>query len=133
MKRLALRYQRTLPRPKGYVMSSFMFSSFVGIIAVLVTPAVMTVIYAVTEQHTRRRDRLRAWQVTVLATTTGLGAWTYFWVLPYGESLLIAKQPLWLSVIAGIVLSFVLEAIVRHTDHRQRQLEARIIEAVLRP
>ena len=125
----------TIPSPlrKAPHMSSILFSTFVGFITVIVTPMMAVAVVADTYRESTRRERLQFWQVAVLIGPTGLALWTYFWVRPYGEALLIAETPLWMFFGAGVTLSIALAGAQWLLGQRQRALEARLIEAVLRP
>lgn len=114
-------------------MSAVLFSTYVGLVAVIIVPVLAVVMAADYYRAGTRRERLQLWQAAVLTGTTGLAIWTHFWVQPSDGSLMIATTPLWVFCGIGIVLSLVLAAVQFVLTQRQRQLEARLIRLVRQP
>lgn len=114
-------------------MSTLMFSWFVGLIAVIIFPIMITMVYTDTERTSRRRDRLRVWQLGTLLSTTMLIIWTTCWVRPNSQELLFADGPLRASAAFGILLSIALGLAICYLDQRQRAQQERLISAVLAP
>lgn len=82
-------------------LATILFSSFVGFMSIILFPAVATWIYSDTDKESDRRSRLNVLRMTTLVTTTGLGLWTYFWVVPYGDGLALDAQSLTVFVFFG--------------------------------
>ena len=114
-------------------MSAVLFSTFVGLVSVIVIPVMMVIVVADTYRQGTRRERLQLWQVAVLTGTTALALWTHLWVEPVGEALAIAATPLWVFCGIGTVLSVALGLAQWRLTLRQRQLEERLIKAVRLP
>lgn len=113
-------------------MSPVLFSTYVGLVAVIVIPVMVVIVFADTYRQSTRRERLQLWQVAILVGTTMLALWTHLWVNPAGEALLIAVTPLWVFCGIGIALSVALGFAQWLLTVRQRKLEVRLAEAILR-
>lgn len=113
-------------------MSPVLFSIYVGLIAIIVIPAMVVIVFADTYRQSSRRERLQLWQVAVLVGTTMLALWTHLWVRPTGEALLIAPAPLWVFCGIGIALSVALGFAQWLLTVHQRRLENRLAKAMLR-
>lgn len=113
-------------------MSPVLFSIYVGLIAIIVIPAMVVIVFADTYRQSSRRERLQLWQVAVLVGTTMLALWTHLWVGPTGEALLIAPAPLWAFCGIGIALSVTLGFAQWLLAVQQRRLENRLAKAMLR-
>lgn len=109
------------------------FSYFFGAIVVLVIPVMTVIVYIDSYRGTTRHERLSAWQLVTLTTTTMLAAYTYFYVRPYGEPVLIAAMPLWQACGFGIVLSLALGFAKRQLTVKRHRLEARLTKVVFQP
>lgn len=106
------------------------FSYFFGAIVVLVIPMMTVIVWADTYRGATRYQRLDAWQIATLVGTTMLVAYTYFFVRP-GHAWFVNELTLWGFCGAGIALSILLHAAKTHVVNKQRQLEDRLVKAVL--
>lgn len=107
------------------------FSYVFGAIVVFVIPMMTVIVWADTYQGATRYQRLDAWQIVTLVATVMLAGYTYLYVHPYGDTVLIAETPLWGFCGAGVAWSLVLQAAKVHIANKQARLEQRLIEAVL--
>ena len=126
----SLLFNDSFPGPKGRYMHTDWFSYFFGAIVVFVIPMMTVVVWADTYKGATRYQRLDAWQFATLIGTTMLAGYTYFFV-HQGTALFIDELTQWGFCGAGIVLSLLLQLGKKHVANKQRQLEDRLVQAVL--
>lgn len=106
------------------------FTYFFGATAVFILPMMTVIVWADTYKGATRYQRLDAWQIATLIGTTMLAAYTYLFVRT-GETWFIDESTLWGFCGAGIALSILLQVAKKHVANKQRQLENRLVKAVL--
>lgn len=125
--------QRSLPRTeRNEGMSLTAFSCYIGISMIIVIPVMVTLTYSDTLKSSSRRERLSTWQLSTLIATTLLAIYTKMFV-ESGGVVLVDTTTLWVFCALGVVLSISLGITRWLLTQRQRKLEDRLVEAVLRP
>lgn len=113
-------------------MSLVALSCLVGFGSIIVIPVMVTWVHTAEARHRTRPERLETWLLSTLLATTFLAIYTKMFV-EQGGVVLMDTTTLWVFCVFGAVLSFSIGTLLWLLTRRQRKLEARLIEAVLRP
>ena len=105
------------------------FSCLFSAIVIFFFPMMVTIVCSDTYRGMTRHQRLDAWQVTTLASTTMLAAYTYFFVRA-GRVWFIDGPTLWTFCAAGIALSIILQVSKLHIANKQRLLQRQLARVV---
>ena len=111
-------------------MGSVWFSVYAGIVAVFIIPLGALLVISDTYRRATRPERIELLQFSVLTGTTGLAAWTHFWIEPGPDYLMIASGPLWLFCGIGVAISTALGLLRLRLRLRRQKLEARVLAAI---